>query len=373
MGLRHFGTLVLVALATAACSPGDGQTPPAPAAPETPARPKGLRTFQPPPAEREIKTEVVTKGDGREVKSGDTVLAHFVFTVADTGKKLADTRAEGDPQPLEVGAGYNIAALEQAVLKMRVGDRWKISAPYQLAYGEQGYPPLVPPRADLLLDVEVVGFLEIQTETLAEGAGPAPMPEDYVLFHAVGSLANGTVFEDTRKADAPLLLTMGVGKMIHGWYLTLRKMKVGDRRKVTLPWRFAYGLAGRPPVVPPKADVVFDLERLPLPEVKLESLTQGKGAPCAPGASLSVHYVGTLLDGKKFDSSRDRGEPFAFQLWRRPPDVIAGWELALLRMRVGDRTKVTIPWQLAYGAQGRPPDIPPRADLVFDIEVLASR
>jgi peptidylprolyl isomerase len=125
--------------------------------------------------------------------------------------------------------------------------------------------------------------------------------------------------------------------------------------------------------VPPKADVVFDLERLPLPEVKLESLTQGKGAPCAPGASLSVHYVGTLLDGKKFDSSRDRGEPFAFQLWRRPPDVIAGWELALLRMRVGDRTKVTIPWQLAYGAQGRPPDIPPRADLVFDIEVLASR
>jgi FKBP-type peptidyl-prolyl cis-trans isomerase len=364
----------LVAVVAAPCfvafARGQDDKPPAPAAP-APTPPAGPRKLDAPPPERQCKVDVIAKGDGRQVKAGDVVLAHFVFTVADTGKTLADTRAEGDPQPLEVGGGYTIPALDQAVLKMRVGDHWKIAAPYQLAWGEQGYPPIVPAKADVVLDVEIVGFLEIKTEVLKEGSGPTPRSGDYVLFHDVGTLVNGTVFDDSRAADAPVLVTMGSGQMIQGWELTLRRMKVGDRVKATIPWRYAYGRAGRPPVVPPKADVVFDIERLPLPPIKTEVVTTGAGAPCASGQTVTVHYVGTLTDGKQFDGSRDGGKPYSFVLGAH--QVIAGWDLAILTMRVGDRRKITIPWQLAYGAQGKPPVIPPKSDLVFDIEVLEAK
>jgi len=359
---------LLVAPCLAAGARGADDKPPAPPAP---APAPGPHKYEPPPPERQCKVDVIAKGEGRAVKEGDVVLAHFVFTVAATGKTLADTRAEGDPQPLEVGRGYTIPALDQAVLKMRVGDRWKIAAPYHLAWGEQGYPPLVPPKADVVLDVEVVGFLEIKTEVLKEGAGPTPRQGDYVLIHDVGTLPDGHVFDDSRAAGGPVLVTMGAGQVIQGWELILRKLKVGDRVKAVVPWRYAFGAAGRPPVVPPKADITFDIERMPLPEIKSEVVAAGKGAPLAPGQTLTVHYVGTLTDGKQFDSSRDRGKPYTFVLGGH--QVIAGWDVALLSMRVGDRRKITIPWTLAYGVQGKPPDIPSKADLVFDIEVLDAK
>jgi len=375
--MRSSAASVVAALLVAACSRGDDDK--APAAPPagqtaTPApAATGLHSYAAPAPARECKVDVLKKGDGREVKKGDTVLAHFSFALADGTKTLADTRTEGDPQPLEVGDGYQIAALDQALLRMRVGDHWKIAAPYPLAWGEQGYPPMVPPRADVVLDVEVLGFLEIRTETLKEGSGSTPLPGDFVLIHETGTLAStGAKFDDTRATDAPTLLTMGVA-MLRGWELALARMKVGDRWKVAVPWRYAFGAPGRPPVVPAKADVVYDIERLPLPEVKIEFLERGKGDPVVPGATATVHYVGTLKDGTKFDSSRDGHEPYRFLVGAVPHQVIAGWEIAVQRMRVGDRAKITVPWVLAYGVEGRPPSIPSKADLVFDIEVLDAR
>jgi FKBP-type peptidyl-prolyl cis-trans isomerase len=363
--------VALVAAALCACD--KGADAPAAAQGGKPAGPPPPAKYEGPPGERKCEVEVVAKGDGREVKAGDTVLAHCVFTVADTGKTLIDTRQEGDPQPLQVGNGYTVPALDQAIVKMRVGDRWKIKAPYQLAYGEQGAPPMVPPKTDVVLDVEIMGFLELKTEVLRQGSGAPPAPDDYVLLHETGTLPDGRVFEDSRAGDAPTIVTLGVGRMIQGWYLALRQMKVGDRVKVTIPWRFAYGKEGKPPMVPGKTDVVFDLERLPLPEVKIDVLAPGAGPPCLPGQVLAVDYTGTLADGTQISNSRGRGQPYRVKLWSRPPQAIPGWELALLKMRVGERAKLSIPWQLGYGAQGQPPSVPPKADLVFDVEVLEAK
>src|SRR5216117_2030848 len=99
-------------------------------------------------------------------------------------------------------------------------------------------------------------------------------------------------------------------------------------------------------------------------EPTIEFTTKGTGATPKQGDHVSVHYVGTFPNGKKFDSSRDRGQPFDFPLGMGR--VIRGWDLALAKMRVGDRCKVTIPWELAYGEGGIPGVIPAKSDLVFD-------
>jgi FKBP-type peptidyl-prolyl cis-trans isomerase len=87
------------------------------------------------------------------------------------------------------------------------------------------------------------------------------------------------------------------------------------------------------------------------------------------GQEVTVNYEGRLLlDGKKFDSSYDRHEPFAFMTG--VGRVIPGWDLMIPEMKLGEKRTVIIPWWLAYGAAGRPPVIPPKASLVFDIELL---
>ncbi len=98
-------------------------------------------------------------------------------------------------------------------------------------------------------------------------------------------------------------------------------------------------------------------------------LQAGKGEPPSEGAEISAHYEGRLLEGgKKFDSSYDRGAPYQFRVGTGR--VIKGWDEAFATMHVGEKRRLIIPWWLAYGVEGRGP-IPPRATLVFDVELVA--
>ena len=105
--------------------------------------------------------------------------------------------------------------------------------------------------------------------------------------------------------------------------------------------------------------------------LKSEDLTVGSGDEAKTGKTVSVHYTGTLTDGSKFDSSLDRGKPFEFQLGAGR--VIKGWDEGVVGMKVGGKRKLTIPSDLAYGARGFPPVIPPDSTLVFEIELLGVR
>ena len=102
--------------------------------------------------------------------------------------------------------------------------------------------------------------------------------------------------------------------------------------------------------------------------LRYQDLSAGQGAAAASGTTAVVHYTGWLTDGKKFDTSRDRGEPFAFRIGSG--QVIAGWDEGVAGMKVGGRRKLVIPADLGYGQAGAPPVIPPGATLVFEVELL---
>ncbi len=100
-----------------------------------------------------------------------------------------------------------------------------------------------------------------------------------------------------------------------------------------------------------------------------EELVVGNGAEASHGQQVTVHYTGWLTDGTKFDSSKDRDDPFAFGLGQG--QVIKGWDEGVTGMKVGGKRKLTIPPQLGYGARGAGRVIPPDATLVFEVELLA--
>ena len=100
-------------------------------------------------------------------------------------------------------------------------------------------------------------------------------------------------------------------------------------------------------------------------------LVKGTGATPKPGQTVTVHYTGTFENGQKFESSLDSGQPITFRLGTG--GVIRGWEEGLSTMKVGGKRKLIIPPQLAYGAAGKPPTIPPNATLVFEVELLRAQ
>ena len=104
--------------------------------------------------------------------------------------------------------------------------------------------------------------------------------------------------------------------------------------------------------------------------LKVEDVKVGTGAEATAGKTVTVHYVGTLTNGSKFDSSRDRGQQgFTFPLGAGR--VIQGWDQGVAGMKVGGVRKLTIPPEMGYGARGFPPVIPPNSTLLFEVELLS--
>lgn len=209
---------------------------------------------------------------------------------------------------------------------------------------------------------------------LKEGKGPTAKNGDrlYVLYR--GTLNSGQEFDSNLPKDKPpFSFVLGTGQVIQGWDLGLVGMKVGGKRSLKIPAALAYGNESMGPI-PPNSDLNFDVELLytvkPGEEDTFESEdeTLGTGAEAKKGLAVTVHYTGTLLNGLKFDSSLDRGQPFQFELGKGA--VIRGWDAGIPGMRVGGKRRLIISPEAAYGASPKGDKIPANSVLVFEIELL---
>jgi peptidylprolyl isomerase len=232
----------------------------------------------------------------------------------------------------------------------------------------------------------------LQYVLIEDGQGPAPQVGDVVSVHYRGQLEDGTEFDNSFTRGEPIRFALGQGRVIPGWEEGIALMKEGGKARLIIPPDLAYGAAGAGGVIPPNATLTFEVELVsvepgsPAAPTQVEpsdytetetglryyDLQVGDGATAEAGKTVTVHYTGWLENGQKFDSSIDRGEPFALTVGEGR--VIAGWEEGVAGMQVGGKRQLVVPPELGYGAAGAGSGvIPPNATLIFEIELLDVR
>lgn len=213
----------------------------------------------------------------------------------------------------------------------------------------------------------------LRYEEIEVGTGEVPQKGQFVQVHYTGWLTNGTKFDSSVDRGEPFQFKLGAGQVIQGWDEGLSTMRVGGKRKLYLPPDLAYGSRGAGGVIPPNAELIFEVELLGIrsSDLKIEEIEAGTGPEPHEGQIVLVHYTGRLENGTKFDSSLDRGEPLEFVLGAG--QVIAGWDMGIAAMKVGGKARLTIPPELGYGKRGYPGVIPPNATLIFDVHLVGVR
>ncbi len=209
-----------------------------------------------------------------------------------------------------------------------------------------------------------------------------------VVLRMKGHTDDGTVFVNTPATGRSLRLITGSGQMVAGLDEGIRLIGEGGEILLKIPAPLGYGDRGTQKV-PPGSELFMQIHLqeisphpvtvIPYHTTEKDTITTPSGLKyiiVRPGdgphpekrSHVSVHYTGYLPGGKIFDTSLLKGEPFTFRLG--DPKIIRGWNEGVALMHTGEKVRMIIPWKLAYGKKGLPPLIPPKTDLIFDIELL---
>ena len=221
-----------------------------------------------------------------------------------------------------------------------------------------------------------------------KGDGAQAESGDKVSVHYAGRLLDGSPFDDSYKRGQPFSFPLGGGRVIKGWDEGIAYLNVGDSATLIIPSELGYGSADRP-TIPANSTLIFDVQLMDVKKVAkpvpyetagIDTISTGTGlqyirlnktdgAAVTPGSTVAVHYTGYLYDGTVFDSSVARGEPISFPIG--VSRVIKGWDEGIALLKVGEKARLLIPYQLAYGERGAGSLIQPKTDLIFDVELVS--
>lgn len=352
-----------------------------------------------------LKYSVLQEGSGPRPKAGTNVSVHYSGWLTD-GTPFDSSYTRGEPLEFPLGTGSVIQGWDEGIALMQKGSRLKLTIPYELAYGEAGRPPTIPPKSALIFEVELVDFLvlpemvpadpaqQIQLESgiayqvLEAGEGEI-VPKgylcelEYALFTPAGELLDSSHARKTTIKDSCGESSMPFMNEV------LPLMRIGAWWRVEVPYALAFGSRRISPKLQPDSKAIWQLRvvsiKASLPVPAFVALTPEKTVTTATGLKyevvreapadakkprlgqkVTVHYAGWLTDGTPFDSSYKKGDTTVLKLGQ----VITGWNEGLQLMGEGAAYRFEIPANLAYGAAGRPPMIPQNATLVFYIELI---
>lgn len=209
-----------------------------------------------------LKIEDVKAGKGPGAKSGDVLTMSYRGTLTN-GKVFDETGKKKAPFTFVLGKGQVIKGWDQGLVGIKAGGKRKLTIPASLGYGDRNMGD-IPPNSTLVFEVEALRIEDISKPAKVEiqevkpGTGPAATATSKVTVHYRGTFINGVEFDKSIGKD-PMSVELGQGRLIPGFEQGIVGMKKGGKRKVTIPYRLAYGEAGRS-IIPPMATLVFELE-----------------------------------------------------------------------------------------------------------------
>ncbi len=355
-----------------------------------------------------LKYIIREKGNGIMPKNGATVKVHYIGRL--TNDTIFDSSYKrNQPFSFVLGKGRVIKGWDEGIALLHEGDKATLIIPANLGYGARSTGN-IPANSTLVFDIELLSVknpIEVipfdctgkDTITTASGLkyivvkkgsekNPLAKAGEVVTVQYSGYFKDGLMFDSSVKRGQPIKFTLGQGQVIKGWDEGLQLMRSGDQFRLIIPYQLAYGENGRGKSIPPKSELTFDVELVyNQPEIKIEAyntkgkdtITTASGLKMIPikttnlqspkvGQTVTVHYSGYLTNGKMFDSSIRRDDPIKFEVGQHK--VIPGWDEALLKMKKGEKYRLIIPANLAYGEKGAGNVIPPNATLIFDINLI---
>jgi len=196
-----------------------------------------------------------------------------------------------------------------------------------------------------------------------------------VCINYKGYLPDGKIFDSNELIGMPLPFYVGVGMSVKGWDEALPLLKVGEKARIKVPAKLAYGKKGYGKLIPPDTDLTFDMEivekRKPLiteSGLHFYKTFEKKGDKPTDASTVTIHYYGWIHGGKLFDSSHMNGKAYTFNM--STGRAIKGWTEALKMMAPGEKAFLVVPPGLGYGEAGIPELVPANSTLIYSIELL---
>jgi len=340
-----------------------------------------------------LKKLLVKEGEGWETpETGDEVEVHYTGTLLDS-TKFDSSWDRGTPFKFKLGQGQVIKGWDQGIATMKKGETAVFTIPPEMAYGESGSPPTIPPNATLKFDVELLSWASVKDickdggifkKIIKEGEKwENPKEADEVLVKYEARLEDGTVVS---KSEEGVEFYVKDGYFCPAFAKAVKTMKKGEKVLLTVKPQYGFGHKGRQAIgndvaVPPNATLMVDLELVSWKvvdevtddkKVLKKILKQGEGYERPnDGAVAKVKYTGKLEDGTVFEKKGSDEEPFEFMTGEE--QVVDGLDRAVMTMKKGEVALVTVAAEYGYETEIKTDlaVVPPKSTLIYDVELVS--